>query len=71
MHPTQNRPPRAQAIKERRDSREWRRAAGYPTNRWWGATNPVFADASKPIANPHLVEWIDKPARKAKTPTPA
>ena len=25
LHPTQNRPPRAQAIKERREYREWKR----------------------------------------------
>ena len=54
MHPTQNRPPRAQAIKERRDNRERRRA-----NRCWGATNTVLADASKPFAYPHLVKWTD------------
>lgn len=47
MHPTQNRPPRAQAIKERRESRAWMRANNYAKSHW---TAPVVLTPAKAAA---------------------
>lgn len=54
LHPTQNRPPRAQAIKERREHREWLLARD-PDIRWFG----IKTYSSKSRAHSHKVPWTD------------
>jgi len=54
LHPTQNRPPRAQAIKDRREAR-----ASLQRFFCLGATNKVFVDQG---CAPSMVKWSEAKA---------
>lgn len=50
LHPTQNRPPRAQAIKDRREHREWRSSCGNCHIRLLSVANKSFPNFSGAMA---------------------